>query len=70
MIDKIPAAITILVGVGILSIFAGFNDQLGKFLFVFMLIIAFIWLIGSGTQTNLIRWTSNLSTSKGSAQLV
>lgn len=71
MNDKIPAAITILVGTGVLSILAGFNNQFGKFLFVFMLIIAAVWLIGGGTQTHLVKWTSIMTgnTGKG-AQLV
>lgn len=66
--DKIPAAIVILVGTGLLSIFAGFNNQLGKFLFAFMLIIAMAWLIGGGTQAHLAKWTSLGST--GGGQLV
>jgi hypothetical protein len=70
MNDKIPAAITILVGTGVLSILAGFNNQLGKFLLVFMVIIAMAWLIGGGTQGHLAKWTSLMTGSTGSTQVV
>lgn len=56
--DKVPTAVVILVGTVVLSIIAGFNQNLGKFLLAFMLIVAFVWLIGSGTQTDLTRWLS------------
>lgn len=59
--DKIPAAITILVGTGIVAIIAGFNEQLGHFLFVFMLIIALMWLLGGGVQGDLTKWTGTLT---------
>lgn len=56
--DKVPTAVVILVGTVVLSILAGFNQNLGKFLLAFMLIVAFVWLIGSGTQTDLTHWLS------------
>lgn len=69
--DKVPAAIVILVGTGIVAILAGFNDNLGKFLFAFMVIVAAIWLIGGTTQGNLTRWSSIISGSKtGGTQIV
>lgn len=70
--DKIPAAITILVGTGLVAIIAGFNNQLGHFLFVFMLIIAMIWLLGGGVQGDLTKWTGNISgkSSSGGGVLV
>lgn len=46
--DRIPQAVVILSGVLIVSIVAGFNDELGKFLFAFMLIVAFVWLVLGG----------------------
>jgi hypothetical protein len=55
--DKVPAAIVILVATGLLAIMAGFNDAFGKFLFVFMLIIAAIWLLGGGVQGHLASWS-------------
>jgi hypothetical protein len=54
--DKVPTAIVILVGTVVLSIIAGFNANLGKFLLAFMLIVGMVWLIGSGTQSDLTRW--------------
>jgi hypothetical protein len=69
--NKVPAAIVILVGTGIVAILAGFNDQLGKFLFAFMLIVALIWLIGGTTQANLAHWSSIISgSSSGGTQVV
>lgn len=69
--DKIPAAIVILVGTGIVAILAGFNDQFGKFLFVFMLIVAATWLIGGGVQGHLSSWSSLVTGKKaGGTQLV
>jgi hypothetical protein len=68
--DKIPAAIVILVGTGIVSILAGFNDQFGKFLFVFMIIVAFAWFMGVGVQGDVSRWASIASGSKGGTQVV
>lgn len=69
--DKIPAAIVILVGTGLVAILAGFNDQFGKFLFVFMLIVAVTWLIGGGTQGHLASWSSIVTGKKtGGTQLV
>ena len=56
--DKIPAAIVILVGTGIVAILAGFNDAFGKFLFVFMVIVAVVWLVGGGVQGHLAQWSS------------
>jgi hypothetical protein len=58
--NKIPTAAAILIGVGVVAVLAGFNDQLGKVLMVFMIIVAFLWLIGGGTQTDLAKWTSML----------
>jgi hypothetical protein len=49
--DKIPTAIVILIGTFIVSVVAGFNDELGKFLMVYMIIVAFIWLAFAGPQT-------------------
>lgn len=54
--DKVPTAVVILVGTVVLSILAGFNANLGKFLLAFMIIVAFVWLIGGGTQADLTRW--------------
>lgn len=62
--DKVPTAIVILVGTVILTIIAGFNQNLGKFLFAFMIIVALIWLIGGGTQSDIAKWTG---IAKGSA---
>jgi len=55
MEDKIPVAVVILAGTLIVSVMAGWNDNLGKFLFAFMLIIGAIWLIQPGTQGALHR---------------
>lgn len=67
--DKLPAAITILVGTGIVAIIAGFNDQLGKFLFTFMVIVALIWLVGGGTQGKLADWSNIMTGNTGKQQL-
>jgi hypothetical protein len=56
MVDKIPAAIVILTGTVIVAVIAGWNNNLGKFLFAFMLIVAMVWLIGGGTQSELAKW--------------
>lgn len=69
--DKIPAAIAILVGTGIVAILAGFNDAFGKFLFVFMVIVAAVWLVGGGVQGHLSQWSSLATGSgKSNARLV
>lgn len=58
--DRVPTAVAILVGVGVVAVLAGFNEQLGKTLAVFMIIIAMVWLIGTGTQGHLANWESLL----------
>jgi hypothetical protein len=64
--DKIPAAIVILIGTGIIAILAGLNDAFGKFLLVFMIIVAVVWLMGGGVQGKLTSWSS-LITGTGSS---
>jgi hypothetical protein len=56
--DEIPAAIVIGSATLILSIIAGFNDNLGKFLFAFMLIFVFAWFIAqmSSPTSPVKRW--------------
>lgn len=68
--DKIPAAIVILVGTGIVAILAGFNDAFGKFLFVFMLIVAFVWFVGGGVQGNLASWTKFIGGGSSGVQIL
>ena len=68
--DKIPAAVVILIGTFIVSVVAGFNDELGKFLFAFMLIVAFIWLAGQGTQTHVASWEKIASATNVGVTLV
>jgi hypothetical protein len=63
--DKIPAAIVIMIGTGIIAILAGLNDAFGKFLLVFMIIVAVVWLMGGGVQGKLTSWSS-LITGTGS----
>lgn len=65
--DKIPAAVVMLTGVVILAIIAGWSTNLGKFLFAFMLIVAFVWLIGGGTQSELAKWTGIAKGTTGSS---
>lgn len=55
MEDKIVPAVVILAAVLIMSVFAGFNDELGKFLFAFLLIFFFVWLASGGVQNFLQR---------------
>jgi hypothetical protein len=65
--DKIPAAIVILIGTGVVAILAGLNDAFGKFLLVFMVIVAVVWLMGGGVQGKLTSWTSLITgTNSGS----
>jgi hypothetical protein len=48
--DKIPTAVVILIGTFVVSVIAGFNDELGKFLMTYMIIVALIWLAFAGPQ--------------------
>jgi hypothetical protein len=50
MEDKIVPAVVILTAVMVMSVFAGFNDELGKFLFAFLLIFFLVWLGSGGVQ--------------------
>ena len=67
--DKIPTAIVILAGTVILAIIAGWNQNLGKFLFAFMIIVALVWLIGGGTQSDIAKWTGIAKGSSGSSKV-
>jgi hypothetical protein len=52
--DKIPTAVVILIGTFVVSVVAGFNDELGKFLMVYMIIVAFIWLAFAGQAQSVV----------------
>lgn len=67
--DKIPQAISILVATGVVAIVAGFNDQLGKFLLVFMIIVALLWLMSGNGNTVLANWSNIMSGNTKGTQL-
>jgi hypothetical protein len=59
--DKITGGIVIILATGIMAILAGISDDLGKILLVIMAGFLLLWLIASGTQTDLSTWIGKLN---------
>lgn len=58
--DKITGGIVIILATGIIAVIAGVSDNLGKILLIIMAGFMLVWLMASGTQTDLASWTAKL----------